>query len=88
MRQEGWPGHLHAPSRGPPEVLLAGGYSGLILKNAPSPLPPSEVTWWTRPEQVPEAFGTSLHWASPGPTSLPTQHPIVRGYGYTVSTQN
>lgn len=65
-----------------------GGYSGLFLKNAPGPLPPSEVTWWTRLEQVPEAFGSSLHWASPGPTSLPAQHPIVRGCGYTVGTQN
>ena len=33
-----------------------GGYSGLLLKNAPGPLPPSEVTWWIRPEHDYQAF--------------------------------
>lgn len=76
------PGTFMPPAEGHQKSSW-GGYSGLLLKNARGPLPPGEVTWWTRLEQVPEAFGTSLHWASAGPASLPAQHPIVRGCGYT-----
>lgn len=55
-------GTFMPPAEGHQEVLLWG-----IQHPAPEECPwrtaSSEVTWWTRPERVPEAFGISLHWA-------------------------
>ena len=50
------------------EVPFMGDPAACSLRMPPVPCPASEVTWWTRLEQVPEAICTGLCWASPLPT--------------------